>query len=298
MQRELSSSRLAEKDRYFREFSVWPVLAEFNTDEWLGNFLPEEMRVAERLLTNFTYFNERMTDALLRAAIQNYFGQEEQSSSKNGKKLEDYVNETAFVTCEAETPRPTDSGHLFARKLRDKILIPEANIMRPQDALEKRANFERFIFIDDFSGSGNQFVSTWTRQHEIRGKQYSFQDFSQSGSQHFAYCCCIATWKAIRKIKNDAASVTLSSAHQLLERHSAVDAKSSIWKNLEAQPAKQIIKAASSRAGYSAENGGQNDWRGFHALGLTLSFSHGIPDASLPLFYSHRGNWKPLIVRT
>ena len=120
MQTALSSSRLAERDKYFREFAIWPVYAEFNTDEWLSNFLIDEKHVAERLLINFTYFNERMTDALLRAAIQNYICQEEQSRQINGKRLEDYISETAFVLCEGEHPHPADSGNFFARKLRDK----------------------------------------------------------------------------------------------------------------------------------------------------------------------------------
>ncbi|WP_120631819.1 hypothetical protein [Ruegeria sp. EL01] len=64
MQIDFESSRLSEKERYFREFSVWPVHSDFNTEEWLSNFLDDERSVAERLLTNFVYFNERMTDAL------------------------------------------------------------------------------------------------------------------------------------------------------------------------------------------------------------------------------------------
>ena len=298
MQTDTSSKRLAEKGRYFREFTVWPVVPEFNTEAWLSNFLSDEKPVAERLLTNFSYFNERMTNALLRASIQNYFCQEEQSSQVSGKNVEDYISKTAFVLCEGERPHPTDSGNLFARKLRDKILIPEENIVLPEIALTRRAKFKRFIFIDDFSGSGNQFETTWNRNHEINGGRFSFQNISQSDKYTFAYCCCISTSKARDRIAKVAPSVTLSSAHQLHDRHSAVHLHSSIWQDKDVQSAQRIIKKASLRAGYSAEDGTQDDWRGFHALGLTLAFNHGIPDASLPLFFSRRQDWKPLIART
>ena len=298
MQPDLSSSRLAEKDRYFREFAIWPVFAEFNTEEWLNNFLSVEKPVAEKLLTNFSFFNERMTDALLRGAIQNYFSAEEQSSRQKWRSLQDYINETVFVLCEGEDPHPTDSGNLFARKLRDKILIPEENIKLPKEALTQRTSFRRFIFIDDFSGSGNQFVATWKRRHEISGRTYSFQDISQSDNQRFAYCCCISTWRARDQIARVAPTVTLSQAHEVLEHHSAVHPSSTIWQSTDALSAQRVLKEASFRAGYSSENGGKDDWRGFHALGLTLSFNHGIPDASLPVFFSRRGNWIPLIVRT
>ena len=298
MQGDVSSSLLTEKVRYFREFAVWPVVQEFNTEAWLSNFLPDEMQVAERLLTNFSYFNERMTDALLLAAIQNYFGEEEQSNQVTGKNVEDYIRETAFVPCEGEKPHPTDSGNLIVRKLRDKFLIPEDNIMSPMEALTHRTKFRRFILFDDLAGSGNQFETTWNRNYEIGGGRISFQYISQSDKHTFAFCCCISTSKAKDRIVTVAPAVTLSSAHQLHDRHSSVHPSSSIWQGKDAQSALRIIKSASLRAGYSAEDGSQEDWRGFHALGLTLAFNHGIPDASLPIFFSRRQNWKPLIART
>jgi hypothetical protein len=57
------------------------------------------------------------------------------------------------------------------------------------------------------------------------------------------------------------------------------------------------LKRISERAGYIQENGGPDDWRGFHGLGLTVAFEHGIPDASLPIFFSERNGWKPLMRR-
>ena len=298
MPSDLISNRLAEKERSFREFAVWPIYQEFDTEQWLSNFISEERLVAEILLTNFYYFNERMTDALLRAAIQNYFYKEDQCDQFRNKEFKDYITETAFVLCEGEEPHPSDSGNLFARKLRDKLLIPEANIKQPKAALTQRENFSRFIFVDDFSGTGNQFLATWCSKHEFDGRQYSFQDISRLKNQRFAYCCCISTWKARDSISEIAPSVTLSSAHQILNHYSAVSQQSRMWHDTDAQLALTILKKASARAGYTAVNEGTEDWRGYGALGLTLAFNHGIPDASLPIFFSRRGNWKPLIMRT
>ena len=297
MQADPSSNRLTEKDQYFRDFTVWPVVPEFNTEAWLSNFSSNEKPVAERLLINFSYFNERMTDALLRAAVQNYFCQEEQNSKVISKNVTGYIGQTAFVLCEGEIPHPTDSGNLFSRKLRDKLLIPEHNIMLSKEALRREREFKRFIFVDDFCGSGEQFEATWKRSHQINGEHFSFQDICKFANHIFAYCCCISTSTASEKIAKVAPAVTLSSAHQLHDRHSAVHHSSSIWQDRDVKSAQRIIKDASFRAGYSAEDGSQEDWRGFHALGLTLAFNHGIPDSSLPLFFSQRKNWKPLMIR-
>ena len=169
--------------------------------------------------------------------------------------------------------------------------------MLSEEAIRRKVEFRRFIFVDDFSGSGNQFEATWNRNHKVNGGLFSFEDISQFDRHIFAYCCCISTSKANDKIAKVAPLVTLSSAHQLHDRHSAIHVSSSIWQAGEVQSARRIIKEASFRAGYSAEDGSQEDWQGFNRLGLTLAFNHGIPDASLPLFYSQRNNWKPLMTR-
>ena len=291
------NSRLVEKERYFREFTVWPLISEFDSENWLSNFPLEERKVAERLLINFTYFNEQMTDALLRTAVQSYFSVAIKNETADIRKMDDYIRETAFVICEGESPRPTDSGHLFARKLRDRFNIPEDQIFWPRSALEQRSRFSRFVFIDDFTGSGNQFLKTWRTKHNVSDTQMSYGDFSKQSKLAFAYCCCIATTKARKEIKREAPSVALCPAHLLTEESNAVSLSSRTWEDSDALAAIQVIKAASSRAGYEAENCGQDDWRGYHCLGLTLAFNHGIPDASLPIFFSQRNDWRPLIVR-
>lgn len=294
---DFESSRLGEKERFFREFSVWPTHSELNTEDWLSNFNPNERPIAERLLTNFCYFNERMTDALLRSALTKYFVFSDQINAGAAKPLENYITETAFIICEGENPNPTDSGHIFARKLRDRCGIPESQIFWPRGALEKIESFKRFVFVDDFTGSGNQFINTWKAIHLIDGTTHSFESAPGRDERSFSYCCCIAASRAKERIALQAPSVQLFPAHQLTERHNTTSPESSVWENNKANRAIPLIKQASVRAGYCAENFGQDDWRGFHGLGLALAFNHGIPDASLPIFFSRRNGWKPLISR-
>ena len=298
MHADTLSNRLVEKDRYFREFSIWPVYARFNTEGWLDNFLSEEKAMAERLLSNFSYFNEGMTDALLRAAIQNYLRWEKNRGRIEWNGLDAYLNDTAFVLCEGENPHPADSGNLFARKLRDRLGIAESHIMRPTQALKRRKEFIRLVLVDDFCGTGNQLLETWTKTRRIGWKCCSFEELAQSGSHSFAYCCCVSTQKARDRIDDCFPALKFFAAHFVDERHSAVVVSSDLWSSGEVASALRIVRNASARAGYIAEDGSQDDWRGFHALGLSLAFNHGIPDACLPIFYSRRNNWTPLIPRT
>ena len=156
-----------------------------------------------------------MTDALLRSAVQIYFSAAAKNRPAGIRNIDDYIRETAFVICEGERPRPTDSGHIFARKLRDRFGIPEDQIFRPRFALEQRSMFSRFVFIDDFAGSGNQFIETWRTKHNVSGTQMSYADLSKQSKLVFAYCCCIATTKAREAVELEAPSVALCPAHQL-----------------------------------------------------------------------------------
>lgn len=297
LQATIENQRLAEKDRFFREFSVWPPFANFDTEGWLSNFKNEERWVAERLLTNFCYFNDSMTDGLLKSALQRYFATVVSHKDSATQALKQIVDETAFVMCEGETPHPTDSGHIFLRKLRDQIGISESQTFRPLEALENSASFKHFVFVDDFTGSGNQFVETWNSDHCVGGQITSFSARSGKDGKSYAYCCCIATSTAQKHILDETGSDFLFPAHLLSEESNSVLPTSRVWEGLNSNDAIAIIKDASIRAGYGSEDCGQNDWRGFNCLGLTLAFNHGIPDASLPIFYSHRNGWIPLMAR-
>ena len=297
-QTNFENSRLVEKERFFREFQVWPVLEDFDSEGWLSNFDSNEKWVAEHLLVNFVYINERMTNSLLKASISNYFGTPFDLNNPVTERSGGILDNTAFVICEGEKPNPTDSGNLFARKLRDQLSCPENRILLPSQALARNKEFSRFIFIDDFAGSGNQFVETWKRKRQINRTELAFDDLSRDANLSFVYCCCIATKKAESKILETAPGIKLSPAHMISEHYSVVNPASPIWNDMDANNAIQIIQNTSRQAGYATEDCGENDWRGFHALGLSLAFNHGIPDASLPIFYSQRNKWVPLMRRS
>lgn len=297
----MSYSRIMERTASFRDTAVWPRQQDFNVERWLSNFENDDLDIAGRLLLAFCYFNKHATDALLRQAVQNYMSTLWDSSRYPTPPSKLPLTEIAFVICEGETPHVTDSGNLFARKLRDDLAVPEWAIMDPRTAISNYLQVKHFIFVDDFAGSGNQFIDTIKRPHSIAGTAVSFESLLRMPLYQIAYCPCVATSHAfISRIPAQLNHIHLHPAHLIDPNCSVVNPASRIWQDLpepEAQRQIQKIKMISARAGYTAENGGQDDWRGFHALGLTIAFEHGIPDASLPLFYSVRHGWKPLMRR-
>ena len=250
-----------------------------------------------RLLNGVTFFNERMVDALLQAAVQAGINVAYDPRIPETDRESEFIQNSVFVMPEGENPHPTDSGNLFTRKLRDHLGIREDSIMSPQLALSNLSAFRRVIFVDDFVGSGNQFIETWRRPYEARGLRTSFAQEARRVSVQFLYCPCICTDYGFTRIAKHAPNVTLLPAHVLQPDDNAASASSRVWQGIDGAEAIRHLRNASARAGYTSTDGSPNDWRGFHSLGLLLGFAHGVPDASLPLLYSRKNNWIPLLNR-
>lgn len=297
----MSFTRVNDRRDHFRDLSVWPRQQDLNVERWLTNFAADETELAKRILMNFVYFNKTATDALMRQAIQSHLsGLWDNPNHPNPPSATDLAA-IRFVHCEGEMPHATDSGYHFARRLRDALRVPEAVIRSPVEALQDSNYISHFVFVDDFVGSGNQFRDTISRQHEINGKQISFKEISADARFTIAYCPCISTQYAIEEtIKPELPQIQIHPAHILDYRHAITDVRSRTWSGLtepEAQVMITSLKVVSARAGYTLEDESEDDWRGFHKLALSVSFEHGIPDASLPIFYSTRNGWKPLMRR-
>lgn len=293
---KMANARIFERERFFREFALWPHEADFDVQGWLGNFLPGEKPYAERLLLSFCYFNDRMVDALLKVSLKAQISNASRLGlvRTNGQQID--ISGIAFVICEGEVPHPTDSGNLFARKLRDKFDIPEQQIMTPKQALEQSRAVDYFIFFDDFVGSGNQFLETIDRDHGSLAHR-SFRSLNAARPNRIGYSPCIATRKSKDRFEREIPSVLVTPAHFLDRPHSALRPQSLAWQGVNWRDGVTMIRASSRRAGYFAEDKGQDDWRGFHGLGLSVGFGHGIPDACLPIYFSSRNGWVPLMKR-
>lgn len=297
----MSFARITERADNFRDIGVWPRQQDVNVEYWLENFRVDEEDIAKKLLASFSYFNKSSTDALLKQAIQNYLSNIWDDANSLIPPSDISLESVVFVMCEGEDPHATDSGNYFARRLRDVLRIPEPRIKSPHAALEISDHVSHYIFVDDFVGSGNQFLETIFRVHQSGSKYDSFASMLKAGTHRVAYCACVATSYALdTRLKTALPNVEFHPAHVLGDQHNLIKPRSRIWHGLtdaEAQSEIARIKTISARAGYTGEDRGLNDWRGFHGLGLSLAFEHGIPDASLPLFYSTRNGWRPLMRR-
>lgn len=279
--------RLLKRERQFRSFQIWPLSKRLDIRRWLGNFNQEEQQVATWLASRFTFFAEEPTNALFASSVQRLFNSKRTSAATAGSPL----TNVAFVAVEGENPNASDSGNLFARKARD-LGVSEDCILRPHEALSQSQRFRAFVFIDDFVGSGNQMGDTWERIYPITGSPTSFKQMASNpafADRYFAYCACICTQAGMTNLIARAPKLHISAAH-------VVNNEWNLASNYSGgNDILAFLEETGRRAGYTADDGGEDDWLGFHQLGLGLAFNHGVPDATLPIFRSIRNGWQPLV---
>lgn len=287
---------LLEKERQFREFQLWPLSTRLDLRRWLGNFEEQDVELAMRVADHFCYISDPLVDALLKASLQRLAnklllsGHTELAAVTASPKV-------AFVTVEGETPSATDSGNLFARKLRDRLGVPEDRILRPAQAIASLGQYEMYVFVDDFVGSGQQMLHTWRRPYTVRGvaQPVSFQLAATAKVAEFAYCSAVCSSLGNRELTRDAPALALTSSHFLAPTDSLADAGAPLWKDINFKDGIAFLEKYGRKCGYLADDGTEDDWRGFNKQALSLAFAHGTPDATLPIFRSTRGGWKPLV---
>lgn len=285
------------KADYFVDVHLWPRETKLNPDGWLSNFDIDERDHAVHLLNAFLYYSADLIDELFKAAFQ-------QLSRRivpiNGPYVagqaawRQFRSDVIVTHVTGEEPSNTDSGYLFARKSRQVLGIDEGNIIAPHEVLQRLSDEgpRPVLFVDDFVGSGDQFITSWQRDVELEdGSTLSFERFAGVSGASFYYCPLFVGSTGRQALEQDCPSVVLSPAHFVSDRYSALSDDSIVWPDHLRASAHDFLESASHRAGIVS-------WKGYHDQALTLAFEHGVPDATLPIYYHDENGWTPLIRRT
>jgi hypothetical protein len=286
----------------FIDFQLWPSEIDSRIEPWLSNFQDHESDHALCLLNGLSFFSEKMVKHIFLSAVHelsSHIRIEGRTLVQERAAWQYFFDNIVITTVTGETPSPADSGHIFARYCRDHLGFAEEQIVSNERALQHvLANARRIVvFVDDFVGSGNQFVATWTRSHNFgRHDSISFARFAQHQPHaQFFYCPAFCTELGLKVIQAACPQVHVKFGNLIDQRYSAIDPFSIVWPPALRATAVDFLRSSSARAGIPDTNGGPDDWRGFNKLALSIAFAHGVPDATLPIFSWDKNGWKHLL---
>lgn len=303
--REVNDALLMEKCSDFAKFQIWPLRTRLDAKAWLANFQDVDLPLARHLLNAFMYFNDDLTRQLFLAAVQGISVLQSWKDLRTGDVFDNWaaflqsINVT-YVT--GEVPSPADSGHIFVRKARDHANIPEGQIFKPEEVLERillHNDHSPVVFVDDFVGSGDQFNETWERKYNIGGVLNSFRDvyfaLEQAGTPlEVYYAPAVCTKYGFGRIRLRCKGVEISAGNILDERYNVFHPESLVWPAGMVADGQALVRRQSLDLGFPDD---KSEWGlfGYHGLGLAIGFAHKTPDASIPLFRYRGENWRPLV---
>ena len=291
---------VTSKVEFFVDVGIWPTRDRLDPYGWLENFVEHERPFALNLLNVFLFYNDALTDALFRSAIQQIGTRAVVGSGSiddANHEWQAFLRSVRITYVEGEQPNPTDSGYVFARKARQVAGIDESQITHPVNVLAEHASgaSHPILLVDDFVGSGRQMEATWHREYTISNSMTaSFKTLAENGETIY-YVPLVSTEYGMERLAQNCRGLTVSPAHVLDRHYSLVDPDSIMWPEPLRPQAFDFISSASERAGIKDQYGAH--WAGFHGLALSLAFAHSVPDATLPLYYWEHNGWKPLVRR-
>lgn len=289
---------LREKSSFFIDCHVWPLQNRLDPEGWLRNFNTDEEEFAIHLLNGFCYYSDSLLDQLFVSAFVRLCSKVMATSlpsSHSRTHFQTFCDEIVVTYPTGESPSEADSGHLFARRARDLLGIPEERILSPENAIgrAKTHSVPAIVFVDDFVGSGSQFLTTINRNYGASKSSFVNQSPILPPCYYIPlFCTAFAQTNALSTLPSN---ISCEPLHIIGNEYNALNHRSVFWPPSLSSDGPAFIERVSRRLGLDDTNGSSTaDWRGFCSLGLGIAFEHQIPDACLPIFYTTKSGWRPL----
>ncbi len=316
------SDKLLTKIKIFSE-TIWDHKArEPQIEDWLANFSSSANGTEDKrklhalyLLSHFMYFGQRQMRELMRVLFRDLYKYPiiEQIREKNGhttdlefinQKFQDILNKTLFLGVGS----PSESGSHLLYYFRQENGLSESYFIHSHDIFEsssmtlnrsdhcastlkfRNPNVDRYVFIDDFCGSGHQ------------AKDYSANivekiKICNPGIKVFYFVLC-ATSKGMDVVRNNTKFDLVRCVFELDKSFRCFSSSSryfpSPWPdNIDVQFAEQMCL----RYGHTLE---PNAPIGYGNCQLLLGFQHNTPDNTLPILWSEGSDecpWIPIFKR-
>jgi len=285
-------------------------------ERWLNNFVPDapsapdpsERLHALYLLAHFMYFGARETRALLRALYRELVRypvvaevRKALNDSRDVELLEQMFEVALQRTRFIGIGNPSDSGSYLLYHFRQENKLSRQLFISAHQILDRATGtapslrvpeVTRYIFLDDFCGSG--------QQAEDFSKQLVEELKTVSARQGFdvvvAYYVLVATSRGLDAVRARTKFDDVRCIVELDETFRCFSPNSRYFRNAP----KRIDASFAEQMSYYY---GSQLFGGPHGFGdsqLLIGFHHNTPDNTLPIFWydePRRSNWQPIFRR-
>lgn len=290
----VSRETILASRRAFTDWGVWPrQRADIDPSGWLANFDADDQSIAEALLDAFVFFNNDFTEQLFVSAMLSISTRLDSAPADRVEDWRRLLGDALITFPGSEDQNPTDSGHRFATIVRNRLAVDEANIFWPADMVRHLAALDAkrpLIIVDDFAGSGDQFLDTWHEMVVVTADRTSslVEEVRRLGIDECFLVVVAITHDGLNEIKERAPEISVIAAHALPPQASLRHPATNLV------PGELVALVAPAVEKYSRRAGVVGSPWGHRELGVSIGFEHGVPDGTLPLYWHSSDSWVPL----
>ena len=288
---------IKEKCNYFRDTQFWPLVVADDAKQWLDNFHEDaEKEIAKQIVDFYIYLSEPMISHMLAAVLGKcglYFRTFKDAWSDN-----DFITNCWYSYIPGEDRSEICSGSEFLRKIQTLFGIPNERLLTyaEMERKMKESNYEFFILVDDFIGSGHQVEEAWCKYPIER----PLKEICKSHYHKVVYAPLIVNELGYNNVLNACEGLHVEYIHKLPAEYSLYHPQCPCWKGNPESYARgvELLERKSKELGIPETKGMlTTDMKGYKNQGLAIAFQHGMPDACLPIFTKETLDWKPLFKR-
>jgi hypothetical protein len=290
-----------DKVYFYLESNFWSQPDASRLETWLNNFkTTDEKYCAARLLDRFVYYSEEDTERLLKCGLYEKILKQEvvlnekenafsATNSEINELIKNELDKTLFFPL--STGNISESSQAMARQLTHRLGIDEKNIIDVNNLTwEQLKNKKRIIIVDDFIGTGTQIINFWNyKKVSVEGKEYTLCEIKNelANVTTLEYLCLVTTEHGFQEFYNPEGfhdkGLKITYGEILGEKFKVFGEKSTYFNQNEIIECKRVLTELCEKNGINL--------LGYKTLGYAIAFHHGIPDASLPLFYKETDSW-------
>jgi hypothetical protein len=277
---------------------LWKDINHRTLEEWIEYFETDKEKLLCGLLLDSLILRSRaQTKSLISNIIEKSIPQIIQTSHPDiakefhniitskypGRDLEKII----IVPVIRDIDPPTKSGPLVARLYKKDMGINDKFMQWPWKVSAKAENAKVVIFIDDFVGTGDQFLEFY--------KSFHF-DSSSNDAAEYIYAPLGACEEGIEKINIELPKLKICKAETILEENKFFAGLHLRYKGVDdilLNDIKSTYDAFINKVGHT----NLKNKYGYGDLELTYAYAHGTPNATLPILWAANEHYQPIFSR-
>lgn len=287
------SDKIIELDSY-----IWRTnFKDAGIKQWRENFDSEDVTLAQKLLSQFLYFDDVMIREMLISLYRDlviYPIKQQIIFNGIASNIEKEINKTRFLGM----GNPSESGTFLLYYFR-QINNINKNLFIDGSKVQLNNNdteITRYIYIDDMSITGSQITNYATNeQHTITAKKIKDNNPDIEINCYLLF----ATDTALEKIKKLGIFDGVESIFELDGSFNCFSEDPSS-RYLKTQNERSEVKTMLKKYMHNYKVGeleGNDRMFGFKEAGLLLGLNHNTPNNTLPIFWGEGPKWNPLFIR-